>query len=206
MSADTRVALMARTPVAGQAKTRLAPALGDDGAARLHRQLVLHACEVLVTAGCGDVDLWLTGEPVAGFEAHCLELGVRSVRAQSGGDLGQRMLRVCETTLAEADTVLLVGSDAPGIDRDYLLRASAALSRRDMVIGPARDGGYVMLGLRRADPSLFTGVAWGTANVLTATLERVRGLGWSCSLLGSLPDIDRPEDLVGLPAGWQVRR
>ena len=93
----------------------------------------------------------------------------------------------------------LVGSDAPSIDAGYLKAARHALAEVDCVLGPALDGGYVLFGLRRFVPELFTGISWGEDSVLEKTLEKLAALGWSYRLLETLADIDRPEDLRHLP-------
>jgi glycosyltransferase A (GT-A) superfamily protein (DUF2064 family) len=110
-----------------------------------------------------------------------------------------RMAAICQQCLAEADGVVLVGSDAPSIDAGYLQAASEALAEVDAVLGPALDGGYVLFGLRRFVPELFTGIEWGEDTVLEKTLDKLKALQWSYRLLETLPDIDRPEDLRHLP-------
>ena len=98
----------------------------------------------------------------------------------------------------------MVGSDAPGIGADYLKAALQALESDDVVLGPAHDGGYVLIGLRAFHKELFRDIQWGTERVLEQQLQRVREIGWSCALLETETDIDRPEDLRCLPPALQI--
>ena len=97
---------------------------------------------------------------------------------------------------------IVIGTDAPGVDSAYLRDAARLLSLQDVVIGPALDGGYTLIGLRRPAAGLFEGIAWSTAHVLTQTRAAMRRLGLAHAELAALPDIDEPEDLQHLPAAW----
>ena len=189
-------AQMTREPVPGQVKTRLLSALSPAEAAALHRSMTEHCCRVLCSTGAV-VQLWVDGN--ADAFAACASLGA-TVRRQPAGDLGQRMAFIVETGLRECAAVVLAGSDCPFIDGDYLRAAVAALKDNDAVLGPALDGGYVLLGLNRFSEDLFKGIEWGGAGVLRDTLKALDGLGWRYALLEPLRDIDRPEDLPHLPA------
>ena len=98
--------------------------------------------------------------------------------------------------------VLLIGTDCPALDAACLRRAANALSETDAVILPTADGGYALLGLRRFDASVFADIAWSTPTVAATTLARLDALGWSCTRLPLVHDIDEPADLVHLPPGW----
>ena len=112
------------------------------------------------------------------------------------------MALACRIALEKASCVVLIGSDCPDLDTGYLRAAIAALETGyPAVLGPAADGGYVLLGLRRFDPSLFDGIAWGGREVFSATCQRLSALDWDWYELDTLNDIDRPEDLVGLDIG-----
>jgi len=198
----TQLIVMAKAPVAGYAKTRLIPALGADGAARLARRLLDEAMAQACAAGLGEVELCCapdTHHPA--FQAQQQRGGVR-LTAQGDGDLGARMHRAVVRGLAQAAQVLLIGTDAPALDAAYLQAANAALAGSDAVLGPAADGGYVLIGLRRPAPSLFEAMAWSTERVLAVTRERLAecGLGWV--ELPTLFDIDEASDLTQLPSGW----
>jgi hypothetical protein len=192
-------AQLAREPVAGQVKTRLLPALSAQQAMFLHSAMVEKMARTLCDCGLGEVRLWVDGDENHPLFARCRRLGVSAILPQSPGDLGMRMAAICEQCLAQAAGVVLVGSDVPSIDAGYLKAASHALAEVDCVLGPALDGGYVLFGLRRFAPGLFTGISWGEDSVLEKTVEKLEALGWSYRLLETLADIDRPEDLRHLP-------
>lgn len=185
----------AREPVPGAVKTRLVPAVTPEQACEIHAELVRHTARVLVTAGLAAVRLDVAGNPEHPLFRECLALGVAGVRVQSGADLGERMLNALRHGLAAHERVVLVGSDCPQLDRAYLADALAALETGDVVLGPARDGGYVLIGVRRADPRWFEGLVWGTDQVYRQTASRLDASGTSWQALAPLADVDRPEDL-----------
>ncbi len=185
---------MARAPEAGQCKSRLVPALGPVGAARLARRLLDHTVREVMSAGLAPGVLCChpgTGHPA--FAQQRLERW-----PQEGADLGARMLAAAKRALRQCEGVLLIGTDCPALSADYLGRALDALQRADLVLGPAEDGGYVLAGLKRAEPALFQGIPWGGDQVLESTLQRARALAWKVALLDPLWDVDRPSDLVRL--------
>ncbi|WP_458095146.1 TIGR04282 family arsenosugar biosynthesis glycosyltransferase [Roseomonas sp. WA12] len=188
---EPRVALFARFPEPGRAKTRLIPTLGADGAAALHRRLTEQALGVLRASGL-PFELRHTGAPPQAFRAW---LGEAVPLAEQGmGDLGARMAR------ASADApAILVGADLPDLAPRHLHAAAAALETHRAVIGPAEDGGYWLLGLREPMPFLFEPMAWGTETVFAETLARFAMQGVTPALLETLADLDRPEDLSRWP-------
>jgi uncharacterized protein len=193
------LAQLAREPVAGQVKTRLQPHLSAREAAQLHELMVEHVCTMLCNSAAGAIQLWVDGDPEAQLFRKCRELGVDDVLLQQGADLGERMAHICKQGLLEHRAVILVGSDAPSMDCEYLNSAVDSLTEVDVVVGPALDGGYVLLGLGRYSAALFEGIHWGEDTVLTETLAVIDRLGWSYRLLEPLQDIDRPQDLRFLP-------
>ncbi len=202
--ADVLFVQMARQPVPGKVKTRLQPALGEQGAAELHRQMMLHTWKTLGCLGQTRA-LWVEGDPADKTFDEC-RAAEAEIRVQQGEDLGQRMELAFTESLRSHARVVMVGSDCPSLDADYLSQASSALRDHDAVLGPAMDGGYVLIGLRRHAPALFRGMAWGESTVYAATVAVLEQLGWKWCALRSLPDIDRPEDLRYLPDGFELRR
>jgi len=191
-----RTLVFARAPVAGQAKTRLIPALGAHGAARLHRRLVRQALAVASGASPGEVELWCAPDCRHPFFAECAREFGCSLHAQPAGDLGERM----RAALAAALPALLLGSDAPRLGVDALRNAGLALvSGNDCVLVPALDGGYVMIGLSVPAPGLFQNMPWGGPEVLAETRQRCVRLGLSLVELAACSDLDRPEDLALCP-------
>jgi len=192
---DARILIFAKAPEPGRVKTRLIPALGPQGAADLQARLLADTVGRLVTAEVAAVELWCSPDPDCDpFPelAHRYGLGLRQ---QRGEDLGARMLYAAADALARGSAVILVGTDCPLLDGAYLRRALAALDDRDAVLGPAEDGGYVLLGLRRAVPALFSDFPWGTDRVAAITRDRMTALSWDWEELSILWDLDRPEDL-----------
>lgn len=198
MNLSISLHMLARAPVAGRVKTRLIPALGAQGACDL-QQLLLERALQLPALGFSERFLWLDDLPDANLQAFAQRLGWTLVE-QPAGDLGERMRRIATLGLAESDAVILMGNDCPALDGDYLRAACGALQERPVVIGPAEDGGYVLLGLRRIDAALFSDMPWGTERVFDMTLQRLQQLDWRPALLPALWDVDRPEDLSRLAA------
>ncbi|WP_445939502.1 TIGR04282 family arsenosugar biosynthesis glycosyltransferase [Pseudomonas sp.] len=198
MNLSISLHLLARAPVAGRVKTRLIPALGAQGACDL-QQLLLERALQLPARGFTERFLWLDDLPDAGLQALARRLGWTLVE-QPAGDLGERMRRIAALGLAESDAVILIGNDCPALDGGYLQAACDALQEQSVVIGPAEDGGYVLLGLRCIDAALFSDMPWGTERVFDMTLQRLQQLDWRPALLPALWDVDRPEDLSRLAA------
>jgi len=190
------VGVFAKYPQPGRAKTRLIPALGPDGAAALHDQMVRHTLArvgELLKHREVDARVWTAGSDPGAFAQHFrTDL---PCAAQSDGDLGQKMHAAFTHMLREADAAVLIGTDCPDISSGLLSMALEGLQSADVVLGPATDGGYYMVGLRRPAPSLFEGIEWSTSTVLAKTLERASVLGLSVQLLPMLSDVDEPQDL-----------
>lgn len=205
--AQTQIVIFAKYPNAGQVKTRLIPALGADKAAQLAERLLQHTLTQALDSG---YPVELCGSPAA--EQPCwqslkLSAAVQHT-SQCNGDLGTRMAQAAVRVLSTRDAVILIGTDCPSLDAATLQHAAekleGQLEQYDAVIIPASDGGYVLLGLRRFDQSLFEGIAWSSATVCADTLQRLQDVGWSVSILPTLHDIDEPEDLQHLPADWRA--
>ncbi len=196
-SHPARLLVFAREPVPGRVKTRLIPALGAPGAARLYRRLLEHSLCAAGALTTAQVQLWCD----SGGEG-CRELAQRfgaTLFHQRGRDLGERMHRALSMPPPGAPSVL-IGSDCPGYTPAYLRAAFAALDELDAVLGPALDGGYVLIGVRRSHARLFEDIAWGGSAVLQTTRERLRELGWRWVELPALGDVDRPDDLGAVPS------
>jgi uncharacterized protein len=201
----TRIALMARAPVAGRAKTRLVPRLGAAGAAALAERLLLHAVTQAVEARLGDVTVWATPDiSHPAFENARQQHGVTLAQQLLSPDLGARMAHVFSSCFAHSqEPLLLMGSDIPALSAQVLQQAAQALETHDAVFVPALDGGYALVGLRAPAPSLFSDMVWSTPQVMAHTRARLRAAGLRHHELAALPDIDEPADLVHLPAAWR---
>ncbi len=202
--ADGRLLVFARAPVPGQVKTRLMAKLDGQACAQLQRWFIGRALKTATHADLCSVDLWCApdcGHPFFGESAR--RFGVK-LQVQQGHDLGARMYQALAVTLAHAEFGLIVGCDCPALNSAYLAKACEILaSGVPIVLGPAEDGGYVLIGMcrtpligtRMAAAELFKDIAWGTPSVLDQTRARLHQLGWRWRELAPLWDVDRPGDL-----------
>jgi rSAM/selenodomain-associated transferase 1 len=191
------VAILAKAPVAGFAKTRLIPELGAHGAAALQEAMTERAAETACAAAVGPVTLWCA--PDAGHVSF-RELAARlplALARQPDGDLGHRML----AAMAAAQVpVVVIGTDCPALAAEHLHAAAAALrSGIDVVVLPVEDGGYGLIGTRTPQPSLFDAMPWSTAQVMAETRRRIAAAGLTSRELPPLWDVDVPADLDRLP-------
>jgi len=193
----TRILIFAKAPVPGAAKTRLIPALGAKNAARFAKTMLDATVAHAIHAGLGTPELCVTPDSDDSAWTGLLPDGV-SLTNQGPGDLGQRLSAAAKRVIDQVERVLLIGTDCPALDGAMLAAAAAQLDDHDAVLLPAKDGGYVLLGLDRFDPSLFTDVAWSTASVASITSARIAALGWSLFVGETLRDIDEPADLAKL--------
>ena len=198
-----QIAVLAKAPVAGLAKTRLIPALGAQGAARLQRQLTRSAVHCALQSQLGAVTLWCTPDPRHRF--------FRALRTRSGldcleqpqGDLGVRMLAAFQRHCIQGP-LLLIGTDCPVLEPSHLRAAARCLlDGDDAVFYPARDGGYVLVGLRQPQPALFAGMTWSTGQVMSDTRARAAATGLRLRELETLWDVDVPADLARLQS-WSA--
>lgn len=191
--ATDRLAVFARAPVAGAVKTRLAAAIGDAAALQAHRDLVLHTLQALVSAADYQLELWSSEwhpEVARWAETRNLPLYI-----QQGDDLGQRMANCLQMLCAQGARGLIVGCDCPAIDADYARAAFAALGQADLVLGPAEDGGYGLIGWgQRVPPDVFSNMRWSNPQVLDETLRRAHLAGLEVALLPLIWDVDTVAD------------
>lgn len=197
MPVASHILILARYPVPGQAKTRLIPALGPDDAARLHRRMTeqaVAAARAAGTVGNTAVTVCFTGGPRRAFRAW---LGTDLLfQKQPAGDLGARLHRAFAAAFRNGATrALAVGCDASDLTAELLRQALRALDEHDIVLGPAADGGYYLLGMTRLHPGLFRGMDWGTERVCAQTRDAIIRMGIDVTELPPLSDVDRPQDL-----------
>ena len=183
------VALFARYPTPGLAKTRLIPAIGAERAAAIHRTLVERTIATVREADLA-ITVWTTGAERGQF-AHWLGSDI-ALAEQGDGDLGARLARV-------PAPAILLGADVPGLTAVHLRAAVEALKTSALTIGPAHDGGYYLLGFTAPTPWLFSDMEWGTESVFAKTMKRINARDLSCAVLEPLDDLDRPEDLPRWP-------
>lgn len=191
----TRIVVFAKAPQPGFAKTRLIPALDEQGAAELARRMLFDTLHEASAANIGAVELCVT--PAIHDPAwHEIQLssGIE-ISDQGEGDLGARLARAAGRALADAGQVLLIGTDCVEMSAGLLREAAQALQTHDAVMHGTVDGGYALLGLRRYSPSLFGDMPWSTGAVADITLARIGQLGWAVHIGQVLHDVDEPQDL-----------
>lgn len=196
------IAILAKAPVPGLAKTRLIPALGERAAARLQRRLTLRTLHTARKAAVGPVTLWCAPDPQQRFFRALARYGVRC-ESQPTGDIGVRMLAAARWQAAQPDAlpVIVLGTDCPALTPADIEAAARQLQAgMPVVLQPALDGGYVLIGLCTPQPTLFAGVDWSTDRVMAQTRARLATQGLLWWEAPTLWDVDRPDDLPRLRA------
>ena len=198
-----RILVFAKPPIAGEVKTRLAARIGSPAATALYAQLVRETVGMAVSAGLAAVELHVASQPQHPFFRSLADGPALPIALQQGSNLGERMCNALRAVLRSADFAVLIRADCPAITSAYLRKACEFLdSGKTVVLGPAEDGGYVLIGVRALEQSLFTAIPWGSDRVLQLTRTRLRALQLSYAELETLWDIDRFEDL----RRWQRKR
>ena len=183
---------------AGKVKTRLAATVGDERAVQIYRALLVRTRQAAM--GVDGVryvyySSWVEAEDE-------WELNDFSKAVQSGADIGERMYQALESVLERHDKAILFGGDIAGLSASILQDALQQLDSHDAVIGPALDGGYYLIGLKKAERSIFQDIKWSSTETRKMTLDKIKSLGWSCHLLPELSDIDYEEDWLNY--GWEL--
>jgi rSAM/selenodomain-associated transferase 1 len=189
----TNVAILAKAPIPGLAKTRLIPSIGAHAAAKLQEAMTERTVLMALAAQIGPVTLWCAPDPThASFREFAVQHKI-ALKRQPDGDLGLRMRAAFAT-----GPTLVVGSDCPALKPEHFEAAAKALRDVDVVLIPAEDGGYVLIGARAAHAELFSGITWGTASVLAETRTQISTLGLTSVELPTLWDVDTDDDLLRL--------
>lgn len=191
------IAILAKAPVAGLAKTRLIPHLGADGAAALQRWLLQRTVAAAVVADLGPVTLWCTPDIDHPEFAVCRAFGTVALRRQPAGDLGERMHAAIAESSTSAGT-LVIGTDCAVLTPGLLRQAAESLRQHDATVVPAEDGGYVLIGMREAGRQAFHAVDWSTERVMAQTRTRLTAMKWRWHEFPPLWDVDRKEDFERL--------
>ncbi len=193
---QSRLLVFAKAPIPGRCKTRLAGKLGARGAARLQARLTRQTVSTGLRAHLAPLQLWCAPDSAHAFFAACRRDFPLTLHRQHGSDLGRRMQHALAHALRDSSFAVLIGSDCPGFTPAVLRSAFAALhDGTDVVLVPALDGGYVLVGVRRAAARMFQGMAWGSNRVLGQTRRRLHRMQLKCVELPALGDVDTPADL-----------
>lgn len=193
---DGKIQIFAKAPIKGQVKTRLRTCLSDAEIISLYQKMLHDVISTAVNARICPVELRISLDPGHDFFKTYNKNNEVEILPQRGDDLGQRMLSAFEEGLKESEFIIAIGGDCVSIDRAYLLKAAKLLTQgSNVVIGPAEDGGYVLLGMNRLYPDLFDSIPWGESSVLAATFAKLKQSHINYSLLDVGWDVDIPEDL-----------
>ncbi len=194
--------VFARAPIAGEAKTRLAPALGHARAAELYRCFVLDTLEVVSRAPAHLLLAAADARHLAAVGALAEEVCPEAeIIAQHGRDLGERIANALGEAFARAHPcAVVIGTDAPTLPLQRICEALDLVAQRDLVLGPCFDGGYYLIGMRTLIPEVLRDIAWSSDSVLLDTLRRARECQASVSLLEPWYDVDTPDDIEVLRA------
>lgn len=185
-----RVQIFSRSPVLGGVNTRLQDVLSAELTLEVHQALLCHACRVAVMVD-DEAELWLD-RAIDGLP----DYGLGRVRFQVGDDLGARMRGTAEAALAAGFGSLIMGSDCPMLNADYVRGAMNALAKTAVVLAPAEDGGYALIAMHEMVPEIFTDMPWSTERVCSITTTRLTRAKVSYKLLPMVRDIDRADDLA----------
>ena len=187
-----------KNPEKGKVKTRLAETMGAERALNIYRALLNHTRRITISL---NVDRLLFYSAFIDRNDEWSESAFQKF-LQKGEDLGMRMHHAFTTALADHEKAVIIGSDCASLTTETIQKAFTQLDQHDFVIGPARDGGYYLLGMKEAHPQLFTGISWSTDSVLPTTIDRIELLGKSYYCLPELSDIDYEEDWK--EHGWEI--
>jgi rSAM/selenodomain-associated transferase 1 len=189
--AGGKLLVFAKNPVLQHVKTRLAADIGDAAALDVYKKLLEKTLKTVVSDKLLPVELWLDNDQQNDWLQGLVDRFTLPVQQQSGSDLGERMADAICRTLKEAEFCILIGADCPLLDIDYLTVACTALQgETDIVIGPAEDGGYVLIGMKSFKPELFASIAWSTESVMQQTRRIMEQHEWQFEELSVLWDID----------------
>ncbi|MCK5125604.1 MAG: TIGR04282 family arsenosugar biosynthesis glycosyltransferase [candidate division Zixibacteria bacterium] len=195
---DTAIGLMAKFPIEGEVKTRLAKDIGYPKALAVYTKLLNNAT-MLMRNLPGDrffrTAFISPADKISDFKN--LYHGFDQIYSQQGDDLGDRMLNALDTLLSVdiTDRAILIGSDIPGIDQCHIEESRQLLDNADLVLGPTEDGGYYLIGLKLTQKALFSGIDWGTDLVFSQTLQKAMQLNLIVKQLPRLRDLDTIEDM-----------
>lgn len=192
---ELRLCIFARSPRLGTVKQRLAAEIGAAAALQAYRALTADTLERLAAVSGVRTELWLAGPANAEVRAWLRRWRI-PLRFQHGADLGERMADALAACHADGSPGVVVGTDCPPVDAAYVELAARALENHDVVLGPAEDGGYALVGTRAPAPGIFRDVPWGSSRVLDVTLARIAEQQLTVALLNTVWDVDSAADLA----------
>lgn len=199
---NAEILVFARAPVTGQVKTRLIPDIGAERANLLYQQLLEHTVSIISSSNLCQPRLFCTPDTTHPFlQSLCSRFGI-PLDTQEGDNLGERMFNAALQRLRVVDHVVLIGSDCLQMTVSHLDSVLSYLSKdgKKVVITPAQDGGYVLLGLSQIHRAIFENINWGTAQVMNQTRDALQQLRWQWQEMDILKDLDTFEDIKDILA------
>jgi len=198
---NTKLIIFSKSPVPGQVKTRLMPVLSEDSAAKLHSYMLEKTIKLAKKSELASIDLYCAPDTNHIFFKYLEQEYKINLKPQTGKDLGERMFNALNDALKTHNSTVLIGTDCPAMQTDYLQQSFEQLemNKNDIVIGPVDDGGYVLIGARKINKLLFEDIDWSTEHVFSQTLGKISKLGWKHHELAPIWDLDTPADLQRIP-------
>jgi len=196
-NSSSALLIFTKAPVLGEVKTRLIPGIGARRALSIYKELLTKTLLTARKAGFSTIQVWVSGDI-----EHCYFVNLKNrysiqLKQQSGKDLGQRMSNAFDITLSRYSSAVLIGCDCPSLEYSDLSEAKKHLENNaDVVLGPAVDGGYYLIGLNKNDKQLFADIKWGRDSVFNDTCANIDSLNWKMKLLSRRWDVDRITDLL----------
>lgn len=202
----TEIIIFSKKPEQGQVKTRLIPALGEQKATQLAEHMLVHTARTVNDAinhyPLLSGQLCVSPDQEDSYWQRINHQWHFTLANQVDGDLGKKMFHAAREALENNKRVIILGTDCPTINYKLIYQVASFLNTSDAVFVPTFDGGYVMIGLRKVDPLLFSDISWSTDRVLDQSLERCGDLGYSAVCLEQVYDIDEEQDLEKVPEAW----
>lgn len=191
---ESALLIFTKNPVYGNVKTRLAATVGNDKALKIYQQLIQITHSATQKIVCDKIVFYNKA-----IEANDIWKTSYKKQLQQGNDLGEKMMNAFNNVFKNGfDKVVIIGTDCPELNEQIINNAFENLNEHDVVIGPAADGGYYLLGLKKLHRELFINIEWSTSTVLSATLQCCKQNNLSYFLLDELHDIDKAKDLIYL--------
>ena len=193
---ENKLLIFTKSPILGEVKTRLQPEYSPEQSLAIHKTLLLKTLALTNELDNIDIELCCAPDRNTLFFLECENSYPITLTNQQGVNLGERMAYSLSVALQTHQKVVIIGTDCPELNKDYITQAFNHLNDVDTVIGPAEDGGYVLLGLQRFAIELCNDFQWGSDAVLAQTRQVLNELSFSYEELGIMHDLDRPEDLA----------
>lgn len=189
--------IFTKAPVPGKVKTRLISGIGRRRATSLYQEILTKTLSTARKSGFSSIQIWVNGELEHKYFRRLKSRHSVKFYQQKGKDLGERMFNAFDCVLRQYSHAVLIGSDCPSLERsDLIMSAEYLKNNTDVVLGPAEDGGYYLIGLKKNNAHIFSNIKWGKDSVFTDTRKNINTLAWKLDLLPQRWDVDRTADLL----------